>query len=55
MLVGTGLGSTNLILVSGLNKAWGISDHTFMLTDGVVLTVLGKVGGLQRPVDPMRS
>ena len=48
MLLGTGLGSTTLILVSGLNKEWGISDHTFVLSDSVVLTVLGKVSKLMK-------
>ena len=43
LLLGTALGSTTLILVSGLNKELGISDHTFMLSDSVMLTVLGQV------------
>jgi hypothetical protein len=43
MIIGAVLGSTTLILVSGLNKDLGISDHTFMVSDSVVLTVLGQV------------
>lgn len=45
MILGTVLGSTTLILVSGLNQTLGISDHSFMLGDSVMLTVLGQVCG----------
>ncbi|GFR44950.1 hypothetical protein Agub_g5992, partial [Astrephomene gubernaculifera] len=43
MLVGTALSSTQLVLVSRLNVAWGVSDQLFVLGDSVVLTVLGQV------------
>ena len=43
MIASASLGSTTLILVSGLNKDLGISDHVFMVADSVVLTVLGQV------------
>ena len=43
MIASAGLGSTTLILVSGLNKDLCISDHVFMVADSVVLTALGQV------------
>ncbi|KAF6250954.1 BT1 family-domain-containing protein [Scenedesmus sp. NREL 46B-D3] len=43
MLLGAGLGSTQLLLVSGANKALGLSDELFVLGDSVILTVLGQV------------
>jgi folate/biopterin transporter len=42
-LLGCALGLTQLILVTGLNRRYGISDQLFALTDTVVLTVLGQV------------
>jgi folate/biopterin transporter len=42
-LLGAGLGLTQLILVTGANRALGISDQLFALSDTVVLTVLGQV------------
>ena len=42
-LVGTALGLTQLVLVTGLNRRYGISDQLFALTDTVVLTVLGQL------------
>jgi folate/biopterin transporter len=42
-LLGAGLGLTQLILVTGLNRTYGISDQLFALSDTVVLTVLGQV------------
>lgn len=43
MLLGTALGSSQLVLVSGLNKVWGLDDKLFVLGDSVLLTVLGQV------------
>lgn len=37
------LSLTQLILVTRLNVAWGISDQAFALTDSAVLTALGQV------------
>ena len=42
-LLGSTLGMTQLILVTGLNRQWGISDQVFALSDTVVLTALGQV------------
>jgi folate/biopterin transporter len=42
-LLGAGLGLTQLVLVTGLNRTYGISDQLFALSDTVVLTVLGQV------------
>ena len=42
-LLGAGLGLTQLSLVSGAHRAWGISDKVFALADSVVLTALGQV------------
>jgi predicted MFS family arabinose efflux permease len=43
VLLGTALYSTQLILISGLNRELGISDQVFVLGDSVILTVLGQV------------
>ncbi|KIZ01943.1 hypothetical protein MNEG_6021 [Monoraphidium neglectum] len=43
MIIGTALGSTQLLLVSGANRALGLSDQLFVLGDSVILTVLGQV------------
>eukprot|EP00798_Chlamydomonas_sp_ICE-L_P015797 gene15797-21921_t len=43
MILGVLLGSTTLILVSGLNRQLGLSDQLFVLGDSVILTVLGQV------------
>lgn len=43
MLLGVGLGSTQLLLVSGYNRVLGLSDELFVLGDSVILTVLGQV------------
>ncbi|MEW5305879.1 MAG: hypothetical protein WDW36_008394 [Sanguina aurantia] len=43
MGLGVVLGSTQLILISGLNRTWGLSDQLFVLGDSVVLTVLGEL------------
>lgn len=44
MIIGTLLGSTQLLLVTGANRALGLSDELFVLGDSVILTVLGQVG-----------
>lgn len=45
-ILGTTLGLSQLLLVSGLNRELGISDQFFSLGDTVVLTVLGEVSFL---------
>jgi len=42
-LIGTGLGMTQLVLITGLNRQWGLSDEIFALGDSALLTVLGQV------------
>lgn len=42
-LLGTALGFTQLILITRLNRSWGISDEIFALGDSALLTVLGQV------------
>lgn len=44
LVLGAVLGSTTLVLVSGLNRTLGISDEFFVLGDSAMLTVLGQVG-----------
>ncbi|KAG2422597.1 hypothetical protein HXX76_015924 [Chlamydomonas incerta] len=43
MALGTLLSSSQLILISGLHRQWGLSDQVFVLGDSVVLTVLGQI------------
>jgi len=45
-ILGTALGSTQLLLISRMNLELGISDKMFALTDTAVLTVLGEVSFL---------
>ncbi|KAG0600632.1 hypothetical protein M758_11G049200 [Ceratodon purpureus] len=42
-LLGTALGSTQLLLVTGVNRSLGVSDEWFAMGDSLVLTVLGQV------------
>lgn len=42
-ILGTVLGLTQLILITGLNHELGISNEFFVLGDSVILTVLGQV------------
>lgn len=42
-VLGTGLGLTQLILITGINQQWGLSNELFVLGDSLVLTVLGQV------------
>ena len=41
--LGTGLGMTQLMLITGVNRTLGISDQVFALGDSALLTVLGQV------------
>ncbi|CAI9265084.1 unnamed protein product [Lactuca saligna] len=41
-LTGTALGLTQLILVTGLNRQFGISDEWFAIGDSLIITVLGQ-------------
>eukprot|EP00798_Chlamydomonas_sp_ICE-L_P004597 gene4598-14788_t len=43
IILGFLLGSTTLILVSGLNRKIGLSDQLFVLGDSVILVALGKL------------
>ncbi|KAH6768481.1 Major facilitator superfamily protein [Perilla frutescens var. frutescens] len=42
-LIGSALGLTQVILVTGLNRQFGMSDEWFAMGDSLVLTVLGQV------------
>lgn len=42
-VLGCALGMTQLVLITGLNRQWGLSDELFVLGDSVVLVVLGQV------------
>lgn len=42
-MAGTGLGLTQLMLVTGFNRQLGLSDELFALADTALLTVLGQV------------
>ncbi|CAI5461003.1 unnamed protein product [Closterium sp. Yama58-4] len=42
-IAGAILGSTQLLLVTGLNRSLGISDQYFLLGDSLILTVLGQI------------
>lgn len=42
-LLGFALGSTQLLLVTGMNRSLGISDEWFAMGDSLILTVLGQV------------
>lgn len=42
-ILGTGLGMTQLMLITGLNTSIGISNEVFALGDSALLTVLGQV------------
>mmetsp|Transcript_28542 Transcript_28542/g.71525 ORF Transcript_28542/g.71525 Transcript_28542/m.71525 type:complete len:546 (-) Transcript_28542:208-1845(-) len=42
-LLSASLGLTDLILITGLNREWGLDDHLFVLGDSLLLTVLGQV------------
>ncbi|XP_073301271.1 folate-biopterin transporter 1, chloroplastic-like [Primulina huaijiensis] len=41
-LIGTALGMTQVFLVTGLNRQFGISDEWFAIGDSLILTVLGQ-------------
>lgn len=41
--LGTGLGMTQLMLITGVNQKLGISNEIFALSDSALLTVLGQV------------
>eukprot|EP00246_Nothoceros_aenigmaticus_P000865 TRINITY_DN1109_c0_g1_i4.p1 TRINITY_DN1109_c0_g1~~TRINITY_DN1109_c0_g1_i4.p1 ORF type:complete len:329 (-),score=48.90 TRINITY_DN1109_c0_g1_i4:258-1244(-) len=42
-ITGAGLGLTQLVLVTGVNRSLGISDQWFAMGDSLILTVLGQV------------
>ncbi|KAK3190074.1 hypothetical protein Dsin_029635 [Dipteronia sinensis] len=41
-ITGTALGMTQVLLVTGLNRKFGISDEWFAIGDSLILTVLGQ-------------
>lgn len=41
-LFGAGLGMTQILLVTGINRQYGISDEWFAVGDSLILTVLGQ-------------
>ncbi|XP_076926945.1 folate-biopterin transporter 1, chloroplastic-like [Bidens hawaiensis] len=41
-VIGTALGLTQVILVTGLNRKFGISDEWFAIGDSLIITVLGQ-------------
>ncbi|XWS13660.1 hypothetical protein CRYUN_Cryun36dG0057300 [Craigia yunnanensis] len=41
-IIGTALGMTQVFLVTGLNRQFGISDEWFAMGDSLILTVLGQ-------------
>lgn len=45
MVLGTALNSSQLVLISGLHRQWGLSDQLFVLGDSMVLTVRRRGGG----------
>ncbi|AFY72534.1 folate/biopterin transporter [Synechococcus sp. PCC 7502] len=42
-LIATGLGMTSLVLISHVNRSWGIDDRWFSLGDSLILTVAGRI------------
>ncbi|KAL0457189.1 UNVERIFIED_CONTAM: Folate-biopterin transporter 1, chloroplastic [Sesamum latifolium] len=42
-ITGSALGMTQVLLVTGLNRQFGISDEWFAIGDSMILTVLGQV------------
>ncbi|KAH6808893.1 Major facilitator superfamily protein [Perilla frutescens var. frutescens] len=42
-IIGTALGMTQVLLVTGLNRKFGISDEWFAIGDSLILTVLGQL------------
>lgn len=45
-IIGTLLGLTQLLLVTGANRSLGLSDQLFVIGDSIVLDVIGKVRGM---------
>ncbi|KAL5654326.1 hypothetical protein ACJX0J_033645, partial [Zea mays] len=41
-IIGSALGMTQVLLVSGLNRKFGISDEWFSIGDSLIITVLGQ-------------
>ncbi|KAI3827871.1 hypothetical protein L1987_01959 [Smallanthus sonchifolius] len=41
-VIGTALGLTQVILVTGLNRKFGVSDEWFAIGDSLIITVLGQ-------------
>ncbi|KAL0323636.1 UNVERIFIED_CONTAM: Folate-biopterin transporter 1, chloroplastic [Sesamum angustifolium] len=42
-VIGSALGMTQVLLVTGLNRQFGISDEWFAIGDSLIITVLGQV------------
>ncbi|PNY13387.1 folate/biopterin transporter chloroplastic-like [Trifolium pratense] len=43
-ILGSALGMTQVLLVTGLNRKFGISDEWFAIGDSLILTVLSQIG-----------
>ncbi|KAF3796092.1 Folate-biopterin transporter 1 [Nymphaea thermarum] len=41
-IIGSGLGMTQVLLVTGINRHFGVSDEWFAMGDSLILTVLGQ-------------
>ncbi|KAL5653239.1 hypothetical protein ACJX0J_038697, partial [Zea mays] len=41
-IIGSALGMTQVLLVTGLNRKFGISDEWFSIGDSLIITVLGQ-------------
>jgi hypothetical protein len=42
-IIGSALGMTQVLLVTGLNRQFGISDEWFSIGDSLIITVLSQV------------
>uniref|UniRef100_A0A453BJP4 Major facilitator superfamily (MFS) profile domain-containing protein n=1 Tax=Aegilops tauschii subsp. strangulata TaxID=200361 RepID=A0A453BJP4_AEGTS len=42
-IIGSALGMTQVLLVTGLNRQFGVSDEWFSIGDSLIITVLGQV------------
>lgn len=49
-LLGCALGLTPLMLVEGVNRKLGISDKVFALVDSALLSSIGQVRAMRRPL-----
>lgn len=50
-IIGTLLGLTQLLLVTGANRSLGLSDELFVIGDSIILDVVGKVRNRTNIID----